>query len=237
MRTFTRPAVFFNLDMTPGLRLQLLVYSVNTKDKAMLKTLTPRSKQKVMGPDDNGRRMSLAEFDGIDGQEGYLYESNKGIVEVTDTPHRRHFVQQMAIRNQLVIYQEQHAGIIHAIGTPDSTKVLIETEQSERHPDIAVYTTAMPDVDEIWSIRVPTIAVEIVSQSSAKRDYEDKPGEYLAFGISEYWIVDEFKKQMTVLSRYRGIWKDKIVKPAHKYTTRHLPGISLDLNRVFASSK
>jgi Uma2 family endonuclease len=208
-----------------------------TKDTAMLKTLAPRRKIKQIGPDDDGRRMSLAEFDLADGQEGYLYELNKGIIEVTNIPHRSHFAQQSALVEQLMVYKSQNPEAVHAVGTPDSTKVLIEIEQSERHPDVAVYTTPMPDVDEIWSIWVPTIAVEVVSKSSAKRDYEDKPGEYLAFGISEYWIVDEFKKQMTVLSRYRGIWKDRIIKPSQKYTTRHLPGFSLDLKRVFAFSK
>ncbi len=95
----------------------------------------------------------------------------------------------------------------------------------------------MPDVDEIWSIWVPTIAVEIVSESSVKRDYDDKPSEYLAFGIQEYWIIDSFKKQMTALTRFRGMWKPRIIKPLQKYTTRHLPGFSLDLKRVISATK
>jgi Uma2 family endonuclease len=181
--------------------------------------------------------MTLAEFDIADGQEGYLYELNKGVIEVTNIPHRRHFMQLADIRDQLIVYKESHSGIIHAVGGSDNTKVLIESEQSERHPDIAVYTSPMPDVDEIWSIWVPTIAVEIVSESSAKRDYQDKPGEYLAFGIQEYWIIDSFKKQMTVLTRFRGMWRPKVIKPAQKYTTRHLPGFSLDLKRVISTAK
>jgi Uma2 family endonuclease len=198
---------------------------------------SPRRRLRQIGPADHGRRMSLADFDIVDGQEGYRYELNKGVIEVTNIPHRRHFVQLVAIRNQLIVYQESSPGIIQAVGEGSDTKVLIESEQSERHPDIAVYTSPMPDVDEIWSIWVPTIAIEIVSESSIKRDYEDKPGEYLAFGIQEYWIVDGFKKQMTVLSRFRGQWKDKIVKPSQKYATRHLPGFSLDLKRVLATGK
>jgi len=204
----------------------------------MLKTLTPpRKRLRQIGPADDGRRMSLDEFDRVEGQEGYHYELNKGTIEVTHIPHRRHAAQQMELRDQLIGYKIANPGIITAVGTPDSTKVLIETEQSERHPDIAVYTTPMPDADEIWSIWVPAIAIEIVSESSAKRDYQDKPNEYLAFGISEYWIVDGFKKQMTVMIRYRGIWKNKIVKPSQRYTTRHLPGFSLDLKRVFNAAK
>jgi Uma2 family endonuclease len=201
----------------------------------MPKSLAPRRKPKQIGPDDSGRPMSLAEFDRVDGQEGFLYELNKGIIEVTSIPHRRHFVQANEIREQLYAYKFQSPGVIEAVGTPDGTKLLIETEESERHPDVAVYTTPMPDVDEIWSIWVPTIAVEVVSKSSVKRDYEDKPGEYLAFGVSEYWIFDEFKKQMTALTRHGGAWKEKIIKPSQKYSTRHLPGFALDLKRVLVS--
>jgi hypothetical protein len=124
----------------------------------MLKTLSyPGKKRKQIGPADAGRRMSVAEFDLIDGQEGYLYELNKGIIKVTNIiPHRRHFVQQMGLLEQLlerlIVYKSQTPQIVHAVGTSDSTKVLMEKEQSERHPDVAVYTTSMPepmpDVDE-----------------------------------------------------------------------------------------
>jgi Uma2 family endonuclease len=212
--------------------------AVPNQGLSMLKTLTaPRRRIGMIGPQDDGCRMSLAAFDHIDGQEGYLYELNKGVIEVTNIPHRRHFAILKAIRNQLVVYEEMNPRIIHAVGEASDTKVLIESEQSERHPDISVYTSPMPDVDEIWSIWVPTITVEVVSENSIKRDYEEKPGDYLAFGISEYWIVDGLKKQMTVMTRFRGGWKDKSYKPSQKYTTRHLPGFTLDLKRVFGSAK
>jgi Uma2 family endonuclease len=204
----------------------------------MLKTLTlPRRRSRLIGPDDNGRRMSLAEFDRIDGREGFLYELNKGIVEVHEFPDRHHLRVLSAIRFQLICYQLANRKYVHAVGDSANTKLLIESEQSERHPDISVYTSPMPDVDEIWSIWVPAIAVEVVSESSAQRDYQDKPAEYLAFGISEYWIVDGFKRQMTVMTRYRGVWKSKIVRPTQKHTTRHLPGFRLDLKGVLSDSK
>ncbi len=204
----------------------------------MLKTLThPRRRSRSIGPGDNGRSMSIAEFDKIDGQEGFAYELDKGVIEVTNIPHRRHFLQLIDIRDQFIGYKLANPGIIAAVGGSNDTKILIESEQSERHPDIAVYLSPMPDVDDIWSIWVPTIAVEIVSESSIHSDYEEKPSEYLEFGIGEYWIVDGFKKQMTVMSRFRGGWKNKVVKPAQKYTTRHLPGFSLDLKRAFTAVK
>jgi Uma2 family endonuclease len=197
----------------------------------------PRRKEIRVGPNDDGRRMTLADFDEAIGEEGYIYELNKGVVEVSTIPHPRHFLQMSAVRDQLIAYKESNPGRISAIVGGGDTKVLIESEQSERHPDIAVYTSPMPDADEIGSIWVPTIAVEIVSERSAKRDYEEKPGEYLAFGIDEYWIVDASKNQMLVMTRYRGEWKERIVKPSQKCTSWHLPGFSLDLKRVLAAGK
>jgi Uma2 family endonuclease len=190
------------------------------------------SAQPYIGPENNGQRMSLAQFDEAIGRDGYTYELNKGVIEVTNIPHRRHLAQVLLIRNQLIGYQLSHPEIIHAVTGSHDSKVLIEPEQSERHPDIAVYLSPMPDVDDIWSIWVPTIAVEVVSDSSAKRDYDEKPAEYLAFGIQEYWIVDRFKDRMTVLSRYRSKWREQVLGPAERYSTPHLPGFVLELKPI-----
>jgi Uma2 family endonuclease len=91
-------------------------------------------------------------------------------------------------------------------------------------------------LDDVWSIWVPAIVIEVLSKSSAKRDYDDKPPEYLTFGVDEYWIVDAFKQQMTAKLRWRGQWKDKLLKPTQKHSTRLLPGFSLDLKRVLQAA-
>jgi Uma2 family endonuclease len=205
----------------------------------MLKTLNApkRRKQIRVGPADDGRAMSLADFDQAEGQEGFNYELARGIIQVTNIPSREHSAQMIALRNQLIVYEDAHPKIISAVGGSFDTKMLIGAEQSERHPDLSVYLSPMPEGDDLWSIWIPAIAVEIVSESSAKRDYEEKPAEYLAFGVMEYWIVDGFKNQMTVMSRYRGAWREKIVKPSQKYVTSYLPGFSLDLKRVLSAGK
>jgi Putative restriction endonuclease len=205
----------------------------------MLKTLTPprRRKEIHIGPADDGRAMSLTDFDRAVGQEGYQYELSKGIIQVTNIPHPLHFVQMSAIRDSLIGYKLSHPGVIQAVGGSFETKVLIDPEQSERHPDISVYQSPMPTGADIWSVWIPTIAFEIVSVSSAKRDYEEKPDEYLAFGIQEYCIVDAFKKQMLVMSRYRGAWREKVLKPAQSYTTPLLPGFKMPLKSILTRAQ
>ena len=183
-----------------------------------------------IGPADHGRQMSLDEFDTAIGQEGRRYELNRGVIEVTDLPGRQHLSQMLQLRDQLIAHQLAHPGVITAVAGSFDSKLLIGDEESERHPDLSVYLSPMPDVDDLWSVWVPTIVIEIVSEGSATRDYEEKPPEYLAFGVQEYWIVDRFQRRMTVLTRYRGRWRPKVVKPTGKpYATPHLPGFTLVL--------
>jgi Uma2 family endonuclease len=204
----------------------------------MLKMLTkPRRKQVRVGPQDDGRRMSLDHFDKAIAVEGYLYELNKGVIEVSGIPQPDHGKQVREVRNQLEFYERDHSGLIDFIGGGAEAKMLIGPAQSERHPDLSVYFDPPPKVKDVWSQWVPNIVVEVVSDRSAKRDYEDKPAEYLAFGVSEYWIVDSLQQRLTVMTRWRGQWQSKTFKSSQKFNTPLLPGFTLDLKRVFAAGK
>src|SRR3954451_17870227 len=189
----------------------------------MLKTLR---KPIHIGPDDHGRRMSLDRFDRATGREGHLYELNKGVIEVVDVPHPRHFAQVQELRDQLVAFRLRHKGVVHSIAGSNESMILLAGDQSERHPDLSVYFPPPPAGKDVWSLWVPGIVIEVVSETSAKRDYEDKPQEYLEFGVREYWIVDSPKQQMTAMVRRAGRWEAQVVKPPQKYSTYLLPGFT-----------
>src|SRR3954453_12560657 len=202
----------------------------------MLKTAV--RKPVHVGPEDDGRRMALERFDRAIGREGYLYELNKGVIEVTNVPAPTHGKQVQEIRNQLVVYQVANPGLIDFLAGPGGSKLLIGADESERHPDLSTYLSPPPtNRREVWAIWIPEIVIEVVSESSVKRDYQDKPDEYLHFGVREYWIVDALKQQMTALTRQGGQWKPHVLKPTQKYTTRILPGFSLNLKRVLTAGK
>jgi len=194
-------------------------------------------KQVRIGADDDGRRMSLEQFDRAIATEGFVYELGNGVIEVSEVPDPKHLAQVQELRKQFFRYDEQHPDVVHSIASSNECKLLIASIRSERHPDLSIYLGPPPEVD-VWSLWVPQIVIEVVSQRSARRDYDDKPAEYLEFGVDEYWIVDASKDQMTVLTRWRGLWKKKIVKPAQpKHTTHHLPGFALDLRKVLAAGQ
>src|SRR5688572_26453217 len=153
-----------------------------------------------IGPADNGRRMSLEEFEHAEGEPGHSYELSKGVIIVMDVPAFPHLAQFDALRDQLVVYKVQHPNRIRYLVGGGEGKVLLESLGSEQHPDLAVYRNP-PEEPGNWATWVPEIVVEIVSPSSRQRDYDEKPDEYLQFGVREYWIVDREKGHLLVHRR------------------------------------
>src|SRR5207244_13385943 len=68
-----------------------------------------------VGPTDHGRRMSLADFDHAEVQEGYLYELGRGVIVVSDVPKKRHLYQVLQIRETLSAYRHANPNRIYAI--------------------------------------------------------------------------------------------------------------------------
>ncbi len=193
----------------------------------------PPAATKKIGPQDHGSRMSLAEFDRIQVVEGYHYELSRGVIQVSDIPIYPHAAQFLAVRNQLVIYDYLNPGLIHAVFGAGETKTMVEETESERHPDISVYLTPPPPGDQPWAEWTAEIVVEIVSKSSAKRDYTEKPEDYLAAGVKEYWIIDRFKRLLTVLTRAADGWDRREYGPDQPHATPLLPGFALLAGPLF----
>ena len=196
----------------------------------------PKTVIKV-GPKDHGRRMSLEEFDHAEGQEGYLYELSRGVVTVVDIPNPRHLAQLDAIRDQLVAYKVTHPGQVHRIAGGAECKILLEDRETERHPDLSVYKTPLPVVENVWAAWVPEIVIEIVSPGSEHRDYVEKREEYLRFGVREYWIFDADRQEMLVLKRSGRRWREQVMRPPEVYRTRLLPGLEFACDPVFQAAE
>jgi Uma2 family endonuclease len=190
-----------------------------------------------IGPADHGRRMSLAEFEHAEVQEGRLYELGRGVIIVSDVPGPRHLMQLNAIRRQLHAYDLQHSGRIHSIAGGSDCKILLTELESERHPDVAIYKNPPPEEDDFWASWIPEIVIEVVSPGSEQRDYVEKREEYLRFGIREYWIVDADREEVLVLRRSAGRWVERILHPQDVYHTRLLPDFEFRCEPVFEAAR
>ncbi len=85
---------------------------------------------------------------------------------------------------------------------------------------------------------VPSFAVEFVSSSrrDVVRDYGQKRDEHLAAGVREYWIIDRFRRIMTVYRPGPLGPTHQIVTEAETYRTELLPGFELPLARLLAQA-
>lgn len=196
-----------------------------------------RAKPVTIGPKDHGRRMSLALFDNVQVVEGYLYELARGVIEVSGIPSLLHQLVLQEVRDQFTRYKFDFQDGIRYIGGGAEAKLLVEATESERHPDLSVYLTSPPELDQPWSVWKPEIAIEVVSPSSARRDYEEKPAEYLALGVAEYWIIDPAKKLLTIKTNHGGVWREKAYKPTQKITSPRLPKFVFDFKKAIAAGK
>ncbi len=187
---------------------------------------------------DHGRRMTLEEYSQAESEEGQLFELGRGVLAVIEVPQWRHLRRVDRARSQFVVYRELFPRRLHTIASGGECRLPIDSLQSDRHPDLAVYKSPPPEglsADDFWRHWVPEIVIEVVSLTSVVRDYEEKPDEYWDFGVKEYWIIDPEKDEMLVLRRTEDGWKRIVVAADETYKTPLLRGFEFDLAAVLAA--
>jgi Uma2 family endonuclease len=190
----------------------------------------------IITPADDGRRMTLAEFENADTQNGAIYELGRGIIVMMNVPGLKHFAQVNVIRRQLAVYEIANPSAIYGIASGSDCKLLITSLESERHPDIAVYKTPPPSGPNHWSRWIPELVIEVVSPRGEERDYVEKREEYLRAGVHEYWIFDGDRREFMVLTRIGEQWAERRVRPPEKYASTALSGFEVNCAAVFAAA-
>jgi Uma2 family endonuclease len=184
-----------------------------------------------IGPADHGRKMTLEELWDAELQPGYLYELARGVLEVTQVPGEPHYQIVHDLHELFSEHGRRHPGLILRIGRGSDVQYVLPELDLDRNPDLAVVFRDIPTRD-VQGRRLSVLAVEVVSPGTRarKRDYEDKRADYLAVGLLEYWIVDPFDRQVTVLLRREvdGIaaWEERIFKGAEVIVSDLLPGFA-----------
>ena len=83
----------------------------------------------------------------------------------------------------------------HAIGQAFAPGA-VRFARNELQPDVEVVPGIAPPLPENWEdLPLPILVVEVLSESTRRRDREDKRSAYLGLGIAEYWIVDRRERQ------------------------------------------
>ena len=178
----------------------------------------------------NGMIMSPEEFDAVtDYDDQYSYELIRGVVIVNPIPGEAEGDPNEELGHLLRSYGESHPqGSFLDITLSER---YIRTQDSRRRADRVIWAGLGRRPDPTRD--VPTIVVEFVSKRSRdrRRDYVEKRREYLAIGVSEYWIIDRFPRTMTV---YRKPEDELVIPEEDVYRTDRLPGFELPLARLLA---
>jgi Uma2 family endonuclease len=183
-----------------------------------------------VGPEMAGILMTPEEFDAIeDCDRDYRYELINGVLVVSPYPLEAERDPNEELGYLLRTYKEQHpqgSALDATLG-----EQYIRTENRRRADRVIWAGLARlpnPRAD------LPTIVLEFVSEGrrSHQRDYVVKRDEYLGAGVREYWIIDRFRRTLTVFDAELGPAKPRVVPESESYRTPRLPGFELPLARL-----
>lgn len=189
----------------------------------------------VIGPDLNGTLMTPDEFDSADERdELYRYELINGVLIVTPPPSIGERGSNEFLSRLLWDYHDHHpqGGALDYTVAEHEIAVMA----NRRRPDRVIWAGLGRFPDFLQDL--PAIAVEIVSagRRSRSRYYDAKRQEYHEVGIVEYWIIDRFRRQMTVYRNQGGTVTEIVLCEGDVYTTPLLPGFELPVSRLFAEA-
>lgn len=185
-----------------------------------------------IGRHSNGMLMTPEEFDAItDYDDLYDYELIHGVLVVNPIPSEAEADPNGELDYLLRRYKEEHPQG-SALDKTLAERYLNLTD-SRRKADRVIWAGLgrVPDS----KTDAPTIVVEFVSKRKRDRvrDYEEKRRDYMALGVREYWIIDRFRRIMTVVYAPPAEPQERVVPADGVYRTPLLPGFELTLVRLF----
>ena len=205
----------------------------------------------LIGPHNHGRRFRweryIAALDEGDYEPDCRFELSRGILIVenmsmAEAANPWHFYVVDRVRELFSAWRRDNPGRIEVVGGGGENRLVIPISESDRHPDLAVYTVRPPSNDRrAWWNWPPALAVEVVSPGSSVRDHEEKPPEYLAYGVGEYWIFDPdhpdrpgpSARVFTRVNTADGdVWQDRWEDET--VTSERFPGLTIPVADVLA---
>jgi Uma2 family endonuclease len=181
----------------------------------------------------NGVLMTREEFEALkhdDCDPCFRYELINGVVIVSPPPDDAGHGPNERLGNWLWDYQQRHSS--GKLLDDSLMERAVRTKVGIRIVDRAIWTGYGRPIHSKRDL--PTIIVEFVSAGKWAwlRDYQQKREEYLELGAKEYWVIDRFRRTMTVYFQPPAEPAERIVIESETYTTALLPGFELPLKRL-----
>jgi Uma2 family endonuclease len=157
---------------------------------------------------------------------------------MSPAPASRHQKISSGLLSQLLPFFNYHrCGVYHA---PFDVRLIKERKGEKEilsvvQPDISVVCDESK-IDEKGCLGSPDWIIEIISPSTAKKDFNEKYNLYQENGVKEYWIVNPDANCMYqyVLNEATGLYDDKgFFGRTEKVTPALFPDLLIELEFVF----
>ncbi len=138
------------------------------------------------------RRWTRADLERLP-DDGNRYEVLNGELFVTPQASVPHQWIALELAARLRTYLNEHTlGVVVGPGA-------VIFDDNELQPDVLVVPPPVGELPEKWELLPRAIlVVEVLSESTSRRDLRLKPPAYLALSIPEYWVVDRFERRALV---------------------------------------
>ncbi|GMU37044.1 MAG: Uma2 family endonuclease [Phycisphaerae bacterium] len=203
-----------------------------------LKTIKAQSSAEVVGPEDHGRIMTLAEYRAARGAPGYKYELIDGALVVSPNPIPNHDYWIQYVRNAIAAYARRHLGKVAHISEAAEVEVVGRTAPTRPIPDLSVYDAFPYPPPPSWDDVVPVLVVEVISNRRAAKDtVRNRHLYWQVRGLREYGIINPenapLAPTLIALRRKRGArtWDERVVPFGRSYRSGALPGLSINLKQ------
>jgi Uma2 family endonuclease len=196
-----------------------------------MSTAVSKVRRLQLGPESAGLLLTAKEYDHAHFREDLRYELINGVLVVSPIPSEEERDPNEELGHWLRQYREGHRQGSSLDATLSEQE--IRTKQNRRRADRVIWAGLgrLPKKGE-----TPTIVAEFVSEGkiNQERDYIAKRTEYREIGVQEYWVIDRFRRSLTVYIFTGEKDQEHLIREGQKYETRLFPGFELDLARLLA---
>lgn len=178
------------------------------------------------------RKISYEEFLMLSEESENRYEYIDGEVYLLASPTYTHQNIIMEMSNQM--YQWFKGKKCRALTSPFDVTLLKEDNKNVVQPDILVICDTENVNEKGRYMGVPSLVVEVLSESTRRKDMLKKLDLYLQSGVREYWVVSPFNQEIYVYFIEGSDIKDyRAYKGKETAQSMFFKGLEIPLEQVF----